>query len=67
MANGDYFSPDELREDIKPLELIRERIDDFAQSEGLEAIWYFKGWPYVKLGWSNKLQRRMHCGFRYGG
>ena len=53
MANGDYLSPDELREYAKPLEAIKEKVDSFAKKEGVETIYYWKGWPLINLRWEN--------------
>ena len=47
MANGDYFTPDQLREYIKPIEAIRKYIETYAQSEGLGRN--HRGHPIIPL------------------
>jgi hypothetical protein len=54
MANSDDFTKEEFRELIKPLEKIRKDIDVYAKQIGVDAIYYYKGWPYIKLEWKNK-------------
>jgi hypothetical protein len=53
VANGDYLSPEELRQYIKPIELIKKQVDEFASLNGLEIYYYSRGWPHVTLRWKN--------------
>lgn len=53
MANGDYFTKEELRELIKPLEVLKEAINSYAKEEGLDTIYYYKAWPGIDLAWKN--------------
>jgi len=59
MPNGDDLSPDELREYAKPLEAIKDKIDSFAKKEGVETVYYWKGWPSIDLEWENS--HGLHC------
>lgn len=54
MANGDDFTPEELREYVRPLELIRRAIDDLSRKEGIEVKYYTRGWPHIALTWNNR-------------
>jgi len=64
MANGDNFTPDQLREHIKPIEAIRKDIENYAQSEGLDTTFHSKGWPDARLDWINK--HEIHCTIELG-
>jgi hypothetical protein len=53
MANGDYFTKEELREFIKPLEVLKEAINSYAKEVGMDTVYYYKGWPGISLEWNN--------------
>jgi hypothetical protein len=63
MPNGDYLSPDELREYAKPLEAIKDRVNSFAKKEGVETEYYWKGWPSIDLRWKNSHGLNCHIQF----
>lgn len=53
MPNGDYFSDEEWNGYLKQLEPMRHQIKEFAAKEGIEATFYYHGWPHLILEWLN--------------
>jgi hypothetical protein len=53
MANGDYLSIEELKELAKPINAIKQSIDNFAKDNDIEPFYYSRGWVHVELKWKN--------------
>jgi len=59
MPNGDYFDDAEWDSYLRQLEPMRQPIKEFAAKEGIEASFYYHGWPHMILEWFNA--QRIKC------
>ena len=53
MANGDYFSIDELRKLQEPLNVLDEKLKKFAARIDADIIINSRGWPCRKMNWED--------------